>query len=133
LQEFAITVNNKNGVGKMAYDTKNVFAKILRGEIPCQRVYEDEHVLAFKDIFPKAPVHILVIPKGEYASFMEFSTHASQDEVANFFAAIAKIVKALKLPESGFRLVVNNGPDSGEEVPHFHMHILGGKRLGGMA
>lgn len=117
----------------MAYDSNNIFAKILRGEIPCQRVYEDDHVLAFHDINPKAPIHVLVIPKKAYASFMEFTIRASSEEITVFFQTVTKVVEDLKFSDGGFRLVVNNGPDSGQEVPHFHVHLIGGKRLGGMA
>jgi len=117
----------------MGYDRNNVFAKILRGEIPCERVYEDEAVLAFKDINPKAPIHVLVIPKGAYSSFIDFSIRGSSEEVATFFSTVGKIVEQLRLHENGFRMVVNSGPDSGEEVPHFHVHLMSGKRLGAMA
>ncbi len=117
----------------MAYDSNNIFAKILRGEIPCQRVYEDDHVLAFHDINPKAPIHVLVIPKKAYASFMEFTIRASSEEITVFFQTVTKVAEDLKFSDGGFRLVVNNGPDSGQEVPHFHVHLIGGKRLGGMA
>lgn len=117
----------------MAYDSTNIFAKILRGELPCERVYEDDHVLAFNDINPKAPIHVLVIPKGPYSSFMDFTIRASSEEVALFFQTVTKVAEVLKFSEKGFRLVVNNGPDSGEEVPHFHVHLIGGKRLSGMA
>ena len=117
----------------MAYDQNNIFAKILRGEIPCDKVYEDDQVLAFNDINPKAPTHVLVIPKGAYVSFIDFTTRATTLEVATFFCAVATVAQSLKLPETGFRLAMNSGPDSGEEVPHLHVHILGGKRLGGIA
>lgn len=117
----------------MTYDSNNVFAKIVRGEIPCDRVYEDDNVLAFKDINPKAPIHVLVIPKKPYSSFNDFSLRASQEEIGVFIQTVQKLADDLQLQASGFRLVVNSGPDSGEEVPHFHMHIMGGKRLGGMA
>lgn len=117
----------------MAYDSNNVFAKILRGEIPCQRVYEDDYALAFKDINPKAPIHVLVIPKGAYGSFMDFTIRASSEEIAAFFQTVTKVAEILKFSDGGFRLVVNNGPDSGEEVPHFHVHLIGGTRLGGIA
>lgn len=117
----------------MAYDSNNVFAKILRGEIPCERVYEDDNVLAFKDINPKAPLHILVLPKGRYTSILDFSIRASNDEIANFFQTVAKIAELEGMQERGFRLVSNTGPDAGQEVPHFHVHILGGSSLGGMA
>mgnify|MGYP003385941057 CR=1 FL=1 len=117
----------------MAYDSNNVFAKILRGEIPCQRVYEDDYALAFKDINPKAPIHVLVIPKGAYSSVMDFTILASSEEIAAFFQTVTKVAEILKFSDGGFRLVVNNGPDSGEEVPHFHVHLIGGTRLGGIA
>jgi histidine triad (HIT) family protein len=117
----------------MAYDSNNTFAKILRGEIPCQRVYEDDHALAFNDINPKAPIHVLVIPKRPYRSFMDFTIRASSEETAAFFQTLTKVAEILKFSNGGFRLVVNNGPDSGEEVPHFHVHLIGGKRLGGIA
>lgn len=117
----------------MTYDSNNIFAKILRGEISCQRVYEDNQVLAFHDIHPKAPIHVLVIPKGAYSSFMDFTIRASSEEVAAFFQAVTKIAEDLKFGDNGFRLVVNNGPDSGQEVPHLHVHLIGGERLGGMA
>lgn len=117
----------------MIYDSNNIFAKILRGEIPCQRVYEDDHVLAFHDINPKAPIHVLVIPKGAYTSFMDFTIRASSEEVATFFQAVTKVAQELAFSDGGFRLVANEGPDSGQEVPHFHVHLVGGKRLGGMA
>lgn len=117
----------------MAYDSNNIFAKILRGEIPCQRVYEDNQVLAFHDINPKAPIHVLVIPKGAYNSFMDFTIRASSEEIAAFFQVVTKVAEDLKFGDNGFRLVVNNGPDSGQEVPHLHVHLIGGKPLGAMA
>lgn len=115
-----------------AYDESNIFAKILRGEIPNDTVYEDEHVLAFNDINPQAPVHILVIPKGSYAAIDDFGAHASADEIRAFYQAIAKIVADQDLGESGFRCIANTGLHGGQEVPHFHMHILGGEKLGPM-
>ncbi len=111
----------------MSYNPQNIFAKILRGEIPCSKIYEDEHVLAFNDINPQAPVHILVIPKGAYISIDEFGAQASAAEIKAFFAAIDKIVDAQGLKENGFRCIANTGDHGGQEVPHFHMHILGGK------
>jgi histidine triad (HIT) family protein len=136
-QEFATVVLKGGKLNKeeipMTYDPNNIFAKILRGEIPCQRVYEDEAVLAFHDIHPKAPFHVLVIPKKAYTDFTDFSTRASADDVSTFFQTVAKIAKDLKLPEKGFRLVANNGAPSGQEVFHFHVHLIGGKHLGAMA
>lgn len=115
-----------------AYDKNNIFAKILRGEIPCSKVYEDEHVLAFNDIAPQAPVHILVIPKGEYISIVDFGTKASAQEIKGFYAAVAKIAAEKELEEAGFRSIANTGLNGGQEVPHFHLHLLGGKKLGAM-
>ena len=117
----------------MTYDPNNIFAKILRGEIPCQRVYEDEDVLAFHDIYPKAPLHVLVIPKQAYTDFMDFSIRASEKDIFCFFQTVAKIAKDLGLSEKGFRLVSNNGAASGQEVFHFHVHLIGGKPLGAIA
>lgn len=117
----------------MAYDTNNIFAKMLRGEVSCERVYEDDHVLAIKDINPKAPIHVLALPKGSYTSLMDFSIRATADEIGLFFQTVTKIAELLKLHDNGFRLVSNTGSDSGQVVPHFHVHLLGGKQLGPMA
>ena len=114
------------------YDTDNVFAKILRGEIPNDTVYEDDHVLAFNDISAQAPVHVLVIPKGAYESMDDFSANAPPDELAGFFSAVGKIARDLGVAESGYRLIANHGSDSHQEVPHFHVHILAGRTLGPM-
>ena len=116
----------------MAYDSGNIFAKILRGEIPCDKVYEDEHVLAFRDIQPKAPVHILVIPKGAYASILDFGAKASTAEIAAFHRAVAAIAAEQGLAGGGFRAIANTGLHGGQEVPHFHMHLLGGGPVGPM-
>ncbi len=116
----------------MAYDHDNVFAKILRGEIPAKTVYEDEHVLAFHDIAELAPVHVLVIPKGAYESMDDFTATASDAEIAAFFRAVGRIAREHGVAESGYRAVTNTGSDGGQEVPHFHMHVLGGRRLGGI-
>lgn len=116
----------------MTYDDKNIFARILRGEIPCKKVYEDEHVLAFNDISPKAPVHVLVIPKGHYTDIADFGTNGRPDEIAAFWRAVAKIAKDQGLPASGFRTIANTGLNGGQEVPHFHVHLLGGAALGPM-
>ena len=118
--------------GLPPYDDQNIFAKILRGEIPCKKVYEDEWVLAFHDINPQAPIHVLVIPRAKYCSFADFSTTASDAEIAGFFRAIGKITKMLGLEQSGYRLLANMGPDAHQEVPHFHLHIFAGRRLGPM-
>lgn len=116
----------------MAYDPNNIFAKILRGEIPCKKIYEDDRVLAFPDIAPAAPVHVLVVPKGEYVSFNDFLTTVSQDVVTHFFAAVQKVASQLGLEEGGYRLITNHGADASQSVPHFHVHILGGRPLGGL-
>jgi histidine triad (HIT) family protein len=116
----------------MTYDDDNIFAKILRGEIPNKTVYEDDHALAFHDINPQAPVHILVIPKGKYISIADFGVKASAEEIKGFYAAVSKITAAQNLHEPGFRVIANTGLNGGQEVPHFHVHILGGKKLGPM-
>lgn len=115
-----------------AYDSNNIFARILRGEIPCSKVYEDDHVLAFNDIAPKAPVHILVIPKGAYVSIDDFGTNAPAEEIKALYSAVAKIAEEKGLKDTGFRTIANTGLNGGQEVPHFHLHILGGKKLGAM-
>lgn len=117
----------------MPYDSNNIFAKILRGEIPCDRVFEDDNVLAFKDIRPKAPIHILVIPKSTYVSFQDFCDRAKPEEISTFFKTVTKIAQDLGLPQQGYRLISNCGADSGQEVEHFHVHLCSGKRLGPMA
>ena len=116
----------------MSYDDNNIFAKILRGEIPCDKVYEDDHVLAFNDIAPQAPVHILVIPKGKYISIDDFGANGTAEEVAAFYRAVSHIVKEKGLQNNGFRTIANTGDDGGQEVPHYHMHILGGQKIGPM-
>jgi diadenosine tetraphosphate (Ap4A) HIT family hydrolase len=117
---------------RAAYDPDNIFAKILRGEIPCNKVYEDEHVLAFHDIAPQAPLHVLVIPKGAYVSWDDFSEHASESEIANFIRAVGKVARDLDLVDPGYRLLANVGENGGQEVPHLHVHLFGGKPLGRM-
>jgi len=116
----------------MAYDKDNIFAKILRGEIPCKKVYEDEHVLAFHDIAPQAPIHVLVIPKGAYVSWDDFSQSASKAEIVGFVRAAGRIARDLGVVEPGYRVLANSGADAGQEVPHFHLHIFAGRRLGRM-
>jgi diadenosine tetraphosphate (Ap4A) HIT family hydrolase len=116
----------------MAYDDSNVFARILRGEIPCDRVYEDDHVLAFRDINPQTPVHVLVIPKGRYVSMDDFAARASDAEIAALMRAVARIARDLGVAESGYRFLANTGPDAHQEVAHFHVHLFGGRRLGRM-
>ena len=114
------------------YDSGNIFAKILRGEIPCNRVFEDEHALAFHDIAPQAPVHVLVIPKGAYVSWDDFSARASDSEIAGFVRAVGQVARDLGLVEPGYRLLANVGADGGQEVPHLHIHLFGGQSLGRM-
>lgn len=116
----------------LPYDDQNIFAKILRGEIPCDRVYEDDHALAFRDINPQAPTHILVIPKGSYVSWDDFSATASDAEIGGFARAVGKVARDLNLPASGYRLLANAGHDAGQEVPHLHVHLFGGRPLGPM-
>lgn len=113
----------------MAYDTTNIFAKILRGEIPCNKIYEDDYAIAFPDITPAAPVHVLVIPKGNHASFNDFAQSPAAT-IAGFFAAVQKVAAQLNLEKSGYRIITNHGPDASQSVPHFHIHILGGKQMG---
>ena len=112
-----------------AYDDNNIFACILRGEIPCRKAFENEWVLAFHDISPKAPLHLLVIPKKPYVSFADFSAKASSEEIEGFTRAISQIATEFGVVASGYRLVTNAGPDSGQEVPHYHVHILAGRAL----
>jgi diadenosine tetraphosphate (Ap4A) HIT family hydrolase len=114
----------------VAYDETNIFARILRGELPCKKVYEDDHALAFHDIHPQAPIHVLVIPKGAYVSLVDFSASASAAELAGFFQAVGKVARELGLDEDGYRVLANHGRNANQEVPHFHVHIMGGRRLG---
>jgi len=118
----------------MSYDTNNIFAKILRGEIPCDKVFENDHALAFNDISPQAKVHVLVIPKGAYTDVDDFSKNASKDEIASLMQAVAEVckIKKVSLTEggNGFRLIANTGPDGSQEVPHFHYHVMGGEPMG---
>ena len=116
----------------LPYDDTNIFAKILRDEIPSTRVYEDEHALAFHDIAPWAPTHILVIPKGAYVSWDDFSARASAEEIAGFVRAVGHVAREAGLVAPGYRILANTGPDSHAEVPHLHVHILAGKPLGPM-
>jgi diadenosine tetraphosphate (Ap4A) HIT family hydrolase len=116
----------------MGYDNDNIFAKILRGEIPCNKVYEDDHALAFHDINPQTPVHILVIPKGSYASTDDFSANASDAEIAGFMRAVGHVAREHGIVEDGYRILANHGRDGRQEVPHFHVHVFGGKDLGRM-
>lgn len=112
------------------YDKGNVFARILRGEIPAKKVHEDDRVLAFHDNTPSAPVHVIVVPKGEYTSFQHFTETAPAEEIGDFFVEVRKVAKQLGVDKGGYRLVTNNGPDAGQTVMHFHVHILAGEPLG---
>jgi histidine triad (HIT) family protein len=116
----------------MAYDPNNIFARILRGELPCRKVFENEHVLAFHDIHPQTPVHILVIPKGAYLSLDDFSAKASEGEIAAFIRALGRIARDHGVADSGYRILANHGVHAHQEVPHFHVHIFGGRLLGRM-
>ncbi len=112
----------------MAYDTTNIFAKILRGDIPCNKVYEDVFALAFHDIAPVAPIHVLVVPKGDYESFADFAAKAGTRNVGQFFESVQRVVQQLGLKD--FRIITNNGASAGQSVPHFHVHILAGREMG---
>jgi histidine triad (HIT) family protein len=114
------------------YDDQNIFAKILRGEIPNKTVFEDEYALAFHDINPQAPAHILVIPKGAYVSWDDFSARAPDAEIAGFIRAVGHVAREAGLVEPGYRLLVNIGQHGHQEVPHLHIHIFGGQPLGPM-
>lgn len=118
--------------GLPPYDEANIFARILRGEIPCQKVYEDDWALAFHDIHPQAPVHVLVIPKGKWCSFADFSAGAGEAEIAGFIRAVGRVAQQLGLEAPGYRLLANMGADSGQEVPHLHVHLFAGRPLGRM-
>ena len=120
----------------MTYDQNNIFAKILRGEIPCDKVYESDHALAFKDINPQAKVHVLVIPKRAYVNMDDFSQNASSEEITGLIRALGEVAKIVGVSEytsgKGYRYIGNNGSDGGQEVPHLHFHIVGGEPLGRM-
>src|SRR4030095_6508103 len=114
------------------YDRNNVFARILRRELPCRTVYEDEHVLAFHDIRPQAPTHIIVIPKGEYISVDDFSERASEAELVAVRRAVSRIAREQGVTDSGYRILANHGAAAHQDVPHFHLHLFGGRDLGPM-
>ena len=118
--------------GLPPYDSQNIFARILRGEIPCKKVYEDEFALAFHDINPQAPMHVLVIPKGPIARSPISAPRPVEAEIAGFIRAVGKVAKDLGLEAPGYRLLANMGEHSGQEVPHFHVHLFGGRPLGRM-
>ena len=116
----------------LPYDDQNIFAKILRDEIPSKRVYEDDFAVAFHDINAQAPTHLLVIPRGAYVSWDDFSARASDSEIAGFVRAVGEVARAAGLVAPGYRLLANTGPQSGQEVPHLHVHIFAGQPLGPM-
>jgi len=116
----------------MAYDPNNIFAKILRGEIPCNKVYESNHALAFHDINPQAPVHVLVIPKGGYVSMDDFTKNASEAEIAGLWRAVGETARVLGVEDAGYRTLCNNGAHAHQEVPHIHIHLFAGRPLGPM-
>jgi len=117
---------------KQPYDDSNIFARILRGEVPAKRVMESEHCLAFHDINPIAPIHVLVIPKGAYVSWDDFAAKASDPEIADLTRTIAKVAASVGADSQGYRLLSNVGKRGGQEVPHLHVHIFGGAPLGPM-
>ncbi len=112
------------------YDKNNIFARIIRGEVPAQKIYEDEYIIAIKDIAPAAPIHILVIPKGEYISFHHFMEKADSQEISHFFKIAKKISSDLGLEKNGYRILSNIGNEGMQTIPHMHLHILAGKSLG---
>jgi len=120
----------------MVYDKNNIFAKILRGEIPCKKIYEDEYVLAFHDINPQKKIHVLVVPKGEYVNLDDFSAKASEKEISSLIKGISIVAKKVGVSDEvkggGYRSLVNNGENGGQEVPHLHFHIFGGEKIGKM-
>ena len=120
----------------MTYDKNNIFAKILRGEIPCKKIYEDDYVLAFHDVNPQKKIHALIIPKGEYVNLDDFSSNATEKEIVGLTKGIAEVAKKLGVSEvvkgGGYRSLVNVGAHGGQEVPHLHFHIFGGEKVGKM-
>lgn len=118
--------------GRGPYDDSNIFARLLRGEIPSKRVFEDDWAVAFHDINPQAPIHVLVIPRGRYVSLADFAATASEAEIAGFYRAVGAVAKQLGLEEHGYRTLTNMGTHAGQEVPHFHLHLFAGAPLGPM-
>ena len=116
----------------MSYDPSNIFARILRGELPCKKIAEDQHTLAFEDINPQAPVHILVIPKGSYVDWSDFTCNASDVEQSAFVKMIGHVASLAGITDSGYRVISNSSNDGHQEVPHLHMHVLGGAAIGPM-
>ena len=117
---------------KSKYDKTNIFSKILRHEISCEKVLENEHALAFLDINSQAPIHILIIPKNEYINFHDFSQNALPQEITHFWKLVNDVINNRNISDSGFRIITNSGKDGNQDVPHFHVHLLGGKNLGKM-
>ena len=116
----------------MIYDKNNIFARIIRGDIPCEKIYDDEYAIAFHDIDPLAPLHVLIIPKHDFISFSDFMRKASPANVYGFFKAVQDVIELLRLEESGYRIISNCGDDGMQTVNHFHIHILGHKKLGAL-
>lgn len=116
----------------MSYDKENIFAKIINGVVPCEKVFENEVALAFHDIAPQAPIHILVIPKGEYVSLNDFSKNATDAEIGGLIRAVGIVAEKFGLISPGYRILSNHGRDAHQEVPHFHVHVVGGRNLGRM-
>ena len=116
----------------MNYDYNNIFAKILKAEINCNKIDENKNTLAFLDINPLAPIHILIIPKKPYINFYDFNKNASSEEILDFWKLINFIIETKNIENNGFRIITNSGKDGNQDVPHFHVHLLGGKNLGKM-
>jgi histidine triad (HIT) family protein len=114
------------------YDDKNIFAKILRREIPCKPIYEDDKVLFIYDLYPEAKIHILGIPKIQVVDFSDFMIKSSKEEAQHFFCKVRDMIKKFGIDQSGFKIIMNSGDHSGQEIPHFHVHILGGEKLKGV-
>ena len=112
------------------YDNKNIFAKIIKGQIPCKKVYEDDDVLFFEDINPASKIHVLGVPKVKCVDFFDFVNNNNKEMVDNFFKKINVVIEKLDIKDSGYRIISNSGSDGGQEVPHFHVHILGGEKMG---
>ena len=125
-------MKNKVGIKMIDYDYNNIFAKILKAEISCEKINENENTLAFLDINPLAPIHILIIPKKPYINFYDFNKNASSDEILDFWKLINFIIETKNIENNGFRIITNSGKDGNQDVPHFHVHLLGGKNLGKM-
>ncbi len=114
----------------MKYNPENIFARIIRGELPCNKVYEDDDIIAFHDLYPAAPLHVLILPKLQYCSFDDFAFNADGDTIKNFYLKIREIAHSLGLGESGYRLIMNHGADASQTVEHYHVHLLGKRHLG---